>query len=265
WRSLPRPVTGTFEITVVGPLGFRLDRHITIAEGLSAEFEPPVRRLTWDGPEPAIAGLRGSAPVESEMVFSEHEKEKVIVYGSLRLVVAPPRIEVLRDDGVPGAQWSSRPVTIATESFAGHGALLVRGPAEVGLSALRAGNDRDGDLQTVESSGRCAPGQGRFELVRLNDTVERHRRLDLTVDVDGVPMPVARIRPRAVATGVTLDGGKLRLCDFAVAPGVRLGVYSVYRPWRGAIELPVSPKGTAVVPSDLRNAGPLLVLPRLGN
>lgn len=265
WRSLPRPVTGTFEITVVGPLGFRLDRHITIAEGLSAEFEPPVRRLTWDGPEPAIAGLRGSAPVESEMVFSEHEKEKVIVYGSLRLVVAPPRIEVLRDDGVPGAQWSSRPVTIATESFAGHGALLVRGPAEVGLSALRAGNDRDGDLQTVESSGRCAPGQGRFELVRLNDTVERHRRLDLTVDVDGVPMPVARIRPRAVATGVTLDGGKLRLRDFAVAPGVRLGVYSVYRPWRGAIELPVSPKGTAVVPSDLRNAGPLLVLPRLGN
>ena len=71
------------------------------------------------------------------------------------------------------------------------------------------------------------------------------------------------VRPRRLASGVDLAGDKLVLRDAAAVDGLTAGVYLAYAPWRPPVELPVSADGTAALPPELRDAGPLRVLLRI--
>ncbi|MDB4873122.1 MAG: hypothetical protein JWL97_4126 [Gemmatimonadales bacterium] len=270
WADQPRPIIGAFQITVLGPLGYRLNRRVTVAEGLSATYEPGIRLLTPRGLMPGKASLKGSALERSGMLaFDEHRREQPIGYGPLRLLITPPHLQVLRDDATGRARWSSAPLTLTTESFADAGALLIRAPSTLRLSALQVtvdGDATDGKpLQTVLSSGVQVAGQARYELTRIKDTVQNKRTVHLSLTLDGMTVPLASVRPQAVASGVVQRGGQLRLLDYTPRSGLRLGVYAVFAPWRGAASLPVSANGRAQLPLQLRPAGPLRVLPRTGN
>ena len=65
-EGLPRPVLGSFLVTVRGPLGRGLRRHLTVAEGLTARYEPAFRALTPAGLEPADAVLAGPDGLDVE-------------------------------------------------------------------------------------------------------------------------------------------------------------------------------------------------------
>ena len=87
------------------------------------------------------------------------------------------------------------------------------------------------------------------------------RRLDLSLRIGGRIVPVAYIRPRALATGARRIGDSIQLVDCAAQPGLHAGIYAVFEPWRDAAVLPVRPDATMPIPPHLRDAGPLRVLP----
>jgi hypothetical protein len=261
WKGLARPVVGEYEVIVLGPLGYRMHRQITVTEGLSVSYDPDIRLLTRGGLVPSNARLHAPEPVHPPALdFDEQSREQTVTYGRLRLRVAPPHLQVLRDDGSGGARWRSAPLSLTTESFDRPGALLVRGPASLRLSDLQVECGQE-TIQTVAAVGPHRPGQARFELARIRDTVQARRALVLSLFADGRAMPVASIQPRGVATGAVQRHRRLDLLDYSPVPGLRLGVYPVYAPWLGATVLPVSTKGTVVLPADLAEAGPLRVLP----
>ena len=119
-------------------------------------------------------------------------------------------------------------------------------------------------MQTIEASGQQSPGLAGFELARAADTIAAHRHAALALDLgSGELMPVGYVRPRRLASGMDLSAGKLVLRDAAAVDGLTAGVYLAYAPWRPPVELTVTADGTAELPAELRDAGPLRVLLRI--
>jgi hypothetical protein len=262
WEHLPRPVVGSFEITILGPLGFRFHRRIAIAEGLSVSYEPDVRLFTDDGLDPAIATFAGEAELsDTKLVFGPHEQARAFSYGAEKFVIETPHLSVLHDNQAGGARWSSAPLSLSAESLSvgTAGTLLVRAPAEVILPSLQA---VAADVtQDVRHRGLRHPGQARFPLAQITDTVEAFHRLDLCLRIDGRSVPVAFVRPRGLATGAVRRGYQIQLADCTAQPGLHAGIYVVFEPWRQAVVLQVDREGTITLPPFLREVGPLRVLP----
>jgi hypothetical protein len=84
---------------------------------------------------------------------------------------------------------------------------------------------------------------------------------DLELCVGDRIVPLASVRPPVFATGAGLSGGQLWLTGYHETPGLHVGLYQVYAPWRGATVLPVSGGGVALLPSHLGQSGPLRVFP----
>ena len=121
-------------------------------------------------------------------------------------------------------------------------------------------------VQAIESSGPRSPGLAGFELARAADTVAAYRHAELALDTgDSALMPVGYVRPRRLASGVDLSGGKLVLRDATVVDGLTAGVYLAYAPWRPPAELAVAADGTVELPAELHDAGPLRVLLRIND
>jgi hypothetical protein len=260
WRDLDRPVTGTFEIAVTGPLGFRLYRRVCLAEGLSIRYEPAVRLLTRTGLDRADAFVTGPvAPGPSRLTFGEDQVEATVTYGDAKLSIAPPHLSVLRDDGTNRARWSAKALHLDTESFTGRdpGLLLVRGPDTLRIPPLTVVS---GDVtQDIHSSGVHHDGRARYRLAQIKDTIAAVRRADLVLRLGERTVPVALVRPHAFATGAEWVGGQLRLAGYQQAPGLRSGIYQVYAPWHGVTVLPVRDDGVVPLPSRLREPGPIRV------
>ncbi|MBY8853554.1 hypothetical protein K7G98_37120, partial [Saccharothrix sp. MB29] len=69
WDDLPRPVLGSFDITVRGPLGRGANRTLFVAEGLESRFQPGVRLFEGRGLE------RGRAELIAPVVNAQlHQK-----------------------------------------------------------------------------------------------------------------------------------------------------------------------------------------------
>jgi hypothetical protein len=276
WDGVPRPVLGAFEVTVRGPLGRGLRRTIVVAEGLSVDYQPRVRLLAAYGlakGEARVAAAHGATAEPPTLRFGPGERDRLIEYRtpdeSEPLVITPPHVAVL----CPGAgitTWATSLVWLATEDFADAGRLLIRVPVpdaagqgakngEPELAVLVRGQR----VQSIPASGQPSPGLAGFDLARAADTVAAHGHAELAVDLGGVFMPVGRVRPRLLASGVELGEGKLVLRDAAAVDGLTAGVYLVYAPWRPPAELPVAADGTAALPPELRDAGPLRVLLRI--
>jgi hypothetical protein len=276
WTGVPRPVLGAFEITVRGPLGRGLRRTVVVAEGLSVGYQPKVRLLAAFGlvkGEAKAAAAHGAIAEPSTLRFGPGERAHLIEYRtpdeSEPLVITPPHVAVL----CPGAgvtTWTTSLVSLVTEDLTDAGRLLIRVPApdstgqgsrsdELELAVLVRGQR----VQSVPVSGQKSPGLAGFDLTRAADTVAAHGHADLAVDLGGVFMPVGHVRPRRLASGVELDKGKLVLRDAATVEGLTCGAYVVYAPWRRPAELPVAEDGTATLPPELHDAGPLRVLLRI--
>lgn len=268
WAEIPHPVLGAFEVTVRGPLGRGLRRTVFVAEGLSVAYQPQVRLLTGGGLATGTARLTAgedAAAKPDTVGFGPAEPSHLVEYRTDTetepLVITPPHAAVL----CPGAvvtSWSTALLQLVAEDFSGAGRLLVRVPQLQGRPELVV-SVRGQQLQAIEPSGPQSPGLAGFELGRANDTIAVHRHAELALRAGRTLMPVGYVRPRRLASGVELSGDTLVLRDFAAVDGLTAGVYLVHAPWRAPALLPVAADGTAVLPAELREAGPLLVLPRI--
>jgi hypothetical protein len=120
WSEPARPVVGTFELTILGSLGFRFYRRLRVAEGLTVRYEPSTRMLTRNGLDQAEAQITGPAPLSpARLIFGEDQQDARIMYGGARLFIRPPHLSVLHDSGTDRARWSPKPLHLSTESFHG--------------------------------------------------------------------------------------------------------------------------------------------------
>lgn len=273
WAQVPRPVLGAFEVTVRGPLGRGMRRTIFVAEGLSVSYQPQVRTLTGIGLAKCLASLaaaQGATVEPASLRFEPRERAHPIEYRTAAesepLVTTPPHAAVL----CPGAgvtTWTTSVLHLVTEAFADAGRLLVRIPL-VSQASLPDKLElqvhvKGQQVQAIPASGQQSPGLSGFELARAADTIAAHGRAELVLNLGGVLMPVGYIRPRRLASGADLAGDKLVVREAAAVDGITAGVYMAYAPWRPPVELAVPADGTAALPSELRDAGPLRVLLRI--
>ena len=280
WDGVPRPLLGAFEVTVRGPLGRGLRRAVFVAEGLIVAYQPDVRLLAKAGLEAGTAQLTaaaGAAAQPATLRFGPAERAHLVEYrtdaGAEPVVVTPPHVSVL----CPGAgvtSWTTSLIHLAAEDFADAGRLLIRVPA-----AARPGQEtpdihldelelavfvRGKQVQAITASGQRSPGLDGFELPRAIDTVAAHGRAGLALDMGAALMPLGYVRARRLASGADLSAGKLVLRDAPPVDGLTAGVYLPYAPWRPPAELAVAADGSAALPAELRDAGPLRVLLRIG-
>jgi hypothetical protein len=270
WLGMSRPVLGAFEVTVRGPLGRGLRRTIVIAEGLSVSYQPRTRLLAGVGlaqGKASLAAVGGAAVSPLLLRFGPGERSRPVEYQtpteSEPLLVTPPHAALL----CPGAgvtAWTTSLLHLVTEDFVAAGRLLVRLPGE--------GQDTHPELefyvggqvvQSVPASGQRSTALVGFELERAADTIAAHGRAELVLKTGETMMPVGYVRPRRLASGAGLKDGLLELYDAAAVAGLTAGVYLGYAPWRPPVELPVGSDGTATLPGNLVNAGPLRVLVRV--
>ena len=197
--------------------------------------------------------------------FGPDERAHLVEYRtdaeSEPLVITPPHVAVL----CPGAgvtTWTTSLLHLVAEDFAGAGRLLIRvpGPSQPSQLAVLIGGQL---VQAIEASGQQSSGLAGFELARAADTIAAYGRAELAVGISGGLMPVGYVRPRRLASGADLSTDKLMLRDAAVVDGLTAGVYLAYAPWRPPAELPVAADGTAALPAELQDAGPLRVLPHI--
>jgi hypothetical protein len=269
WEEVPRPVLGAFEVTVRGPLGRGLRRTIFVAEGLSVTYTPRVRLLTGTGLASGKAILTsgvGAIVRPTSLHFGPNERACPVEYRaadeSEPVIITPPHAIVMCQ-GAGVTTWTTSVLHLVSEDFAEAGRLLVRIPGQHSSELELAVHVRGEQVQTIPASGQQSAGLVGFDLSRAADTIAAAGRSELTISVGGKIMPVARIRPRRLATGAEMVDGKLVLRDAATVDGLVVGVYSVYAPWRTPTELEVAADGTAALPDELQDAGPLRILPRI--
>jgi hypothetical protein len=270
WQGVPRPVLGAFEVTVRGPLGRGLRRTIVIAEGLSVSYQPRARLLTGAGLAQGKASLKaaaGAAVTPATLRFGPGERSRPVEYRTATesepLLVTPPHAALLCPGaGVTG--WTTSLLHLVTEDFAAAGRLLARLPGESQDSQPELELYVGGRVvQSVPASGQRSAGLAGFELERAADTIAAHGRAELVLNAGETRMPVGYVRPRRLASGADIDGCMLVVHDAAAVEGLAVGVYLGYAPWRPPVELPVAADGTARLPGNLANAGPLRVLIRV--
>lgn len=269
WEGVPRPLLGAFEVTVRGPLGRGLRRSVFVAEGLSVGYTPSIRLLTGTGLAMGRASLTsavGATVHPSTVRFGQDERAHPVEYrtadNSEPIIITAPHAAVMCA-GAGARTWTTSVLDLVSEDFGNAGRLLIRIPEQCTGDlelTLHAGGRQ---LQTIPASGYQAAGMAGFDLSRATDTIAETRRAEMAISVGGTIMPVARVRPRRLATGAELQGGKIVLRDAAVIEGLTVGVYPAYAPWRPPTELAVAADGTAVLPPQLTDAGPLRVLPRV--
>lgn len=269
WATCRRPLVGSFDITVRGPLGRGLRRTVYLAEGMAAAYEPTPRRFDSAGLDRALVEISGPSGAEiapTRLDFARDRATDVVVYRTAsetkHLVVRPPHMDVLWDRGAANTRWDSRPVSMTAEAFDDPGTLLVRLPGltEPPLLEVRVAGQI---VQTVPADLRGCAGSARYDLRRMADTVSTYRRAELILRVNGRASPVAFVRPSFLASGIEYDAGVLRLRGYMHIEGLVAGVYLHYAPWRGPQILPVGNDGAVPLPAELQGAGPLAVLLRV--
>ncbi len=268
WTGVQRPILGAFDITVRGPLGRGMRRTIFIAEGVTVTYQPPVRALRPGGLESATAEL--SMPIGAQanprrLSFGSSERGHV---AELRagtetepVVVTPPHAEILCA-GTGARTWTAAPAHVATEAILEIGRLLIRAP---GLSITADLEVWAGPqlVQTVPPSGQLSAGLVGYDLTRAAETVTHHGRAELLLPWGRTPMPVVFIRPRQLATGAHIAGGRLYIHDCVPVDGLTAGLYQAYAPWRPPVVLPVPGDGEVQLPPSFADSGPVLALLRV--
>ncbi|MCO5968941.1 hypothetical protein [Actinoallomurus soli] len=266
WDALPRPLLGSFDIAVRGPLGRGAARTVFIAEGVGVSFTPAVRLFDVAGLTNARAEISapvGAAAHPRTVSFGPAKRAAVIEFRagqeSEPLVIRPPHLQVMHERPDESLIWRAGPLRIPAEVFAEDpGALLVQVPGATTVPPLLVCVG-DQMVQDVPPSGRPQNGTARYDLTRIIDTVTEHQRAALVLDL-GRQVRVAYVRPRRLADRVERDDDGLRLIDCAPIEGLTAGVYVKTAPWREPLVVPVTEDGFIRLPDELRHAGTLFVV-----
>jgi hypothetical protein len=256
------PVVGIYEIKVEGPLGRGTKRRFAIVEGLTCLPADTWRPFARDGLTLLKLELSGQAlTVEPELLCLGPRDESATVIanganGTLPLHVRPQSMAVaIERNGIPGA-WSSGRVTLNNDSLANK-RILIRVPPDKRTSWLRVMSNGE-CIQEVPPSASASKGYRIFPLAGLGDTMAVHPVCDLTLEVGGVSLEVARIQPRFVASGAEWRDNELWLTDFT-GGSVMARVWSVWEPWQPRADIFLEAGGRVAIPESLRQVGPLAV------
>lgn len=263
----PRPLLGSFELIIRGPLGRGTSRKVFLAEHLGVRFTPSVRLF---GPEGLMASRTELSPAIGASAnprvvsLGPEERAAVVEYRagerSEPLVITPPHLQVMHERADQSLIWRAGPLRLVAEGFDEEpGALLVQLPGVKALPPLQV-IVGERIVQEVPPSGRPQEGIGRYDLARLADTVAEYKRAELVLEAGGRPVRLAAVRPRQLAAGALREGDGLRLEKFVPVEGLTAGIYAANAPWREPTVSPVSEAGAIELPEELREAGPLLVL-----
>lgn len=269
WQRLPRPLVGTYEVTVRGPLGRGLSRTVELAEGLNAWSDPSWRQMRPDGLEPAtvrasanradLAVAPAAVPLGPKDTVAEVQVESPAGSAILRVTPSHMAVQRLRGDDRPG--WSRQPLRLDSETV-GDGELLVRLPTATHAELVVKSGGRE--LQTVATAATYGQPLARFALAAVADTVGAHRVAQLDVRIDGQDFPVASCAPRRLAASVHIDDDRLVLVDGVRVEGLVAGLYRVYAPWRPPHVVSIKPDSTSEpLPTEITDAGPLVALLRI--
>lgn len=267
WGLMPRPLLGRYAIRVRGPWGRGGSREVFIAEGISAQASPPWRRINERGLVPATIQLfarEGLLLSAYSVALAESETEARVTAGvrgvDVALIVRPPHMSMSYQSAETSTPPGIRPVALHAEDLReapGTLTLDLQEAAEPVLHVL----DGSTEIQLLTPAGGVRCGIYRFDLQRISDTLATHPRLRLALDEGGL-LAVANITPRKLFSGIELVDGGLRLENAPNVSGLVAIAYLARAPWREGVVLPVA-GGEAVLPEELRGAGPLLVNVRI--
>jgi hypothetical protein len=268
WDGIPQPVLGAFDLTVRGPLGRGVRRTIFIAERLAVAFRPTARALTVSGLEAATAELIapvGAAAEPRRLSFASSDRARMVEYRSGEetepLVISPPHVDLLCA-GAGASSWTAAPVHLVTETMSDVGRLLIRTPGSLirGDLEVRVGNQQ---VQSIPPSGQHSAELSGYDLARASETAAHYGRAELVLPWGDSAMPVGFIRPRRLASGVEVDGDRLRIDNCVHADGLVAALYLCRAPWRSPVVLPVQDEGVVELPESLHDPGPLRVVLRV--
>ena len=263
--DLPRPILGTFHVTVHTTRSRGVTASFTVAEGADVVYSPEVRLIRSNGLAAGLAEISSAKGIRSEpkqLTFSPRETTRSLRLHSgtgscLKVTVTPPHLRLRTTDGV--SRWSSRPLILAAESLADLGDLVVDLPGADRLPPLRACLDGE-TVQEVHPRHRRGDSPARYPLAQLVDTARTHPSLHLVLTHGNVPVPVAVIRPRALADGADHAEGRVHLRGLADVKEVEAAYYLDYAPWRGPWSTAVGADGVVDLPPGLHNTGPARLL-----
>jgi hypothetical protein len=264
WAGVARPVFGTYEIVVRGPLGRGTSRTVFIADKVEISYLPTARPFNASG---VIAGRAtvtvpvGMTATPAAVQFAAAEVSATVELrtASCRelVVVSPPHPEVLREQLSGAVAWSAGPLRLTAESFHDDpGTLLVRSLADTEINPIEV--LVAGKVVQELQSRRLAAGTARYDLGRVADTIAEHHQADLVLRMDTAVMPLAFVRPRRAATSVRQVGDVLVLGDAISIAGLTASVYPIRAPWRMPSIIAVE-DGVIALPPELLCAGPLSV------
>ena len=266
WDNVPRPLVGTYIVRVRGPWGRGASRTFTVVEGFSVSFTPGWRRFVTGGLQACVAYVDGADGVQisrSELHYDERKREHIIRVGAgsefRSLVVTPPHMTVAYQSGNTTVSPSVRPLSLIREDVQDHpGELIldIGAAAEPTLHVIA--NKRP--VQTVACHSARA-GIYRFNLTEVTDTLRDFAQVSLALSSDG-ELAIATLRPRALFTGVVLDGDALVLENCVAVDGLSAYLFATRAPWREPACVPVV-DGRVKLPGWLMNAGPIKVMARI--
>lgn len=191
WARLPRPLLGTFTVTVRDADGRGTQESVTVAEGLRVFYDPPVRVFDDKGlvPSDALFGTEPGLTVTPQaLTFRPEETMRqvtcVAAGRSLTFAVTPPHMRVLT-----GHDWRTAPLHLTRASLADLESLRIEIPGA--RERLPVEVLADGAIvQELTPHAR-----GDYLLRRVLDTVAAHGHATLVVRWDGRVIPLAMIRP----------------------------------------------------------------------
>ncbi|MFC3965772.1 hypothetical protein [Nocardia jiangsuensis] len=258
---------GLFDVVVSGPLGSDLRHSVFLAEGLAVRYSTEFRVPDGDGLAPSSCALTARSPLTVDaqrLEFGRAVRDLEIRVGSgdrsERLLVRPPHIELRVDSAGTVAQWRSTAATLTTDQLAEHATIAVRVPGEVEVDIVLT--DQAGAVRQIEVPNVAAGNVFRVPTRTFLDTARSLGVSALLARIDAADgrtraVPLARIRPPALCTGVGVAAGAL-LFDGVSGSDLAALVWADTAPWREPDQL-VLDGPRAVLPPELLDAGPLTV------
>jgi hypothetical protein len=265
-----RPVVGTFDLDVSGPLGRGTRRRLTIVSGLTLSSDVGFRKMLsgQDGLEPASVEVRCSPGIvtsQSSLVLGRRRSTVAVeardMHGnSVSVSVRVPSMSVaLVRAGTEGVA-SNTPLSIESDEVRSL-AIRVRhgsGSEPPHLVAMH-GNV---PVQSLTPKSRRQDGVSDYNLAELADTIEQHEFLGLYVGVSGTRTQVARVRPRTIVSAVHRQGPQLVLEGLRTDESVEVGVYRRFAPWQPPTILTANQRRVPLT-RDLLCEGELIVEVRI--
>lgn len=266
WEKTEQPLSGLFSLVVRGPLGRGAKREVAVVEGLCYRSQPHIRMMRLEGLQKCTVTL--SSPEFGESCTIELDERTAhmavrLCHQTLRVYPAALAVADAGPDRLPS--WSHAPAQIPVEDL--HERVLMVRSLE-GSDLHPWVTCRGVARQRLSPTSRRGAVQS-FALDAVADTVATYgqARLELREpsDPDAAVVPLARVAPRELASGVQLvrDGTPtLQLLDYRPAD-VECFVWAEGAPWLPAYNARPSRSGDLALPAEWDRLGDLYVHCRL--